>query len=413
MRSRGRARPSPSRASSAVAASPSPAGRRRRAAVRPSGRRRRGRPTTPTPTATPTRCPRRRARPPARAHFCVHWVAEGIDAPEPHRRATATASPTTSSGCWRSPNTSTRSRTASSAGASPRPTAARAAATARPTSTSPRSAAHCSATRRPTAARRRKAAPAAAPPARLPRPRQRLRAFEFPGTKPLHDLEVTFAHEYNHILQFGYDAYQDAWFAESTAVWMEDQVYNGINDYLRYVRRWVQALRHAADRELDQGVRLRGLEQVAGAPLRPRDHPQGLGAARSTPGPAASRSPPTNAAIRAAGGSDFSRDFARFARDVRRVAHRHGLPREATLYPDVPRQGSLPLRRPRARRAASTTRPSSCCACTPSAGAAVVVHAAAPRRRRGRAWPWSAGSAASATAASSQRLTLQARRRAA
>ena len=47
---------------------------------------------------------------------------------------------------------------------------------------------------------------------------------------------MTLAHEYNHILQFGYDAYQDAWFAESTAVWMEDQVYNGINDYLRYVR---------------------------------------------------------------------------------------------------------------------------------------------------------------------------------
>jgi hypothetical protein len=62
--------------------------------------------------------------------------------------------------------------------------------------------------------------------------------FEFPGTKPLEDLQVTFAHEYNHILQFGYDAYQDAWFAEASATWMEDQVYNGIDDYLRYVRRW-------------------------------------------------------------------------------------------------------------------------------------------------------------------------------
>ena len=51
---------------------------------------------------------------------------------------------------------------------------------------------------------------------------------------------MTLAHEYNHILQFGYDAYQDAWFAESTATWMEDQVYNGIDDYLRYVRRWVK-----------------------------------------------------------------------------------------------------------------------------------------------------------------------------
>ena len=66
--------------------------------------------------------------------------------------------------------------------------------------------------------------------------------FEFPGTTPLNDLKVTLAHEYNHILQFGYDAYQDPWFAESTASWMEDQVYNGINDYLRYVHRWVDPL---------------------------------------------------------------------------------------------------------------------------------------------------------------------------
>ncbi len=51
---------------------------------------------------------------------------------------------------------------------------------------------------------------------------------------------MTFAHEYNHILQFGYDAYQDPWFAEASATWMEDQVYNGIDDYLRYVRRWVK-----------------------------------------------------------------------------------------------------------------------------------------------------------------------------
>ena len=41
------------------------------------------------------------------------------------------------------------------------------------------------------------------------------------------DLEVTFAHEYCHILQIGYDAYQDAWIAESTAVWMEDRSTTG------------------------------------------------------------------------------------------------------------------------------------------------------------------------------------------
>jgi len=64
---------------------------------------------------------------------------------------------------------------------------------------------------------------------------------EFPGGTPLSNLQVTIAHEYNHILQFGYDAYQDSWFVEATAVWMEDQVYDGLNDYRRYVRRWVHS----------------------------------------------------------------------------------------------------------------------------------------------------------------------------
>src|SRR5205807_2286344 len=64
-------------------------------------------------------------------------------------------------------------------------------------------------------------------------------ASQFPGTTPLNDLEVTFAHEYNHVLQFGYDVDQDLWLYETSAVWMEDHVYPDINDYLRYVRRWV------------------------------------------------------------------------------------------------------------------------------------------------------------------------------
>ena len=64
-------------------------------------------------------------------------------------------------------------------------------------------------------------------------------ASEFPGTVPLADLEVTLAHEYNHVLQFGYDINQDLWFYEASAVWMEDHVYPELNDYLRYIHRWV------------------------------------------------------------------------------------------------------------------------------------------------------------------------------
>jgi hypothetical protein len=62
---------------------------------------------------------------------------------------------------------------------------------------------------------------------------------EFPGTTAINDLDVTLAHEYNHVLQFAYDVNQDLWFYEATAVWMEDHVYPNNNDYLRYIKRWV------------------------------------------------------------------------------------------------------------------------------------------------------------------------------
>src|SRR5256714_4139796 len=64
---------------------------------------------------------------------------------------------------------------------------------------------------------------------------------EFPRyTEPLQPMEVTAAHEYNHVLQFGYDVLQDTWMLESTAVWMEDTVYDDVNDYVSYLKPWSQ-----------------------------------------------------------------------------------------------------------------------------------------------------------------------------
>jgi Bacterial Ig-like domain len=67
------------------------------------------------------------------------------------------------------------------------------------------------------------------------------KASEFPGyASPTIPLEVTLAHEYNHILQFNYDVIQDTWMLESTAVWMEGMVYPAAFDYLQYLPGWVQ-----------------------------------------------------------------------------------------------------------------------------------------------------------------------------
>lgn len=59
---------------------------------------------------------------------------------------------------------------------------------------------------------------------------------EFAPTAPINALRVTAAHEFFHAVQFGYNSYQDRWLLEGSAVWMEDQVYPTINDYLQYVR---------------------------------------------------------------------------------------------------------------------------------------------------------------------------------
>jgi hypothetical protein len=163
---------------------------------------------------------------------------------------------------------------------------------------------------------------------------------QYPGTAPQQILEVTFAHEYNHILQMGYDAYQDAWFAESTAAWMEDRVYDGIDDYLRYVRRWVKLydtpLTASSIREYGSAVWNEWLARHYGPDIVRQAWSK---AVHTRPGGFSVAA--YDAAIEAAGGPGFEADFVRFARDV--AEWRTGAAfREGPDYPDMPRQAILP-----------------------------------------------------------------------
>lgn len=164
--------------------------------------------------------------------------------------------------------------------------------------------------------------------------------FKFPDTSQLNDLEVTFAHEYNHILQFGYDAFEDGWFAESTAVWMEDQVYGEIDDYLRYMRRWTRLLdtplTAESVREYGSAVWNEWLTRHYGPAIVRQAWVSSIHA--KPPGFSVAA---YDAAIRAAGGPGFGLDFARFARDLAEW-RTNGVFREGPQYPDIPRQGSLP-----------------------------------------------------------------------
>ena len=55
------------------------------------------------------------------------------------------------------------------------------------------------------------------------------------GAPPLNSLKVTAAHEFFHAVQYAYDAFEDRWFMESTATWMEERFADGVNDNLQYL----------------------------------------------------------------------------------------------------------------------------------------------------------------------------------
>ena len=46
--------------------------------------------------------------------------------------------------------------------------------------------------------------------------------------------KVTSAHEFQHAIQMSYDYEEPTWFMENCAVWVEDQLWDDINDYLSY-----------------------------------------------------------------------------------------------------------------------------------------------------------------------------------
>ena len=188
---------------------------------------------------------------------------------------------------------------------------------------------------------------------------------------------MTLAHEYNHILQFGYDAFQDAWFAESTATWMEDQVYPDIDDYLRYVRRWVKRwdtpLTTSSIKEYGSAVWNQWLERRYGDSIVRQAWARAI---HVRPGGFSVNA--YESAIRAVGRSDLGHDFARFAAAV--AEWRTGqVFREGGLYPGHAAPGAAAAGRRAADPAAEPHHLRSCCGCAPTAAAPSSSSATAPR----------------------------------
>src|SRR3954452_8787154 len=152
--------------------------------------------------------------------------------------------------------------------------------------------------------------------------------------------QVTAAHEYNHVLQNGYDYLEDTWMFESTAVYMEEKAYPANNDYLHYVDAWVANPKQP-------------LTKFSAANLKPYgsavwnhwvDHRFGAAAVRGAweqSVAAADFAPEAYAAsIRSAGGEGFPQEFGRFAAAVAEWDDSsEGFP---DRYPDIARDGLLP-----------------------------------------------------------------------
>ncbi len=70
---------------------------------------------------------------------------------------------------------------------------------------------------------------------------------QFPQHTQLEDIQVTAAHEFFHAIQDGYDVFSKSWLKESNATWMEDEVYDNINDNYSYLTNWFAQPWYALD----------------------------------------------------------------------------------------------------------------------------------------------------------------------
>jgi hypothetical protein len=179
-------------------------------------------------------------------------------------------------------------------------------------------------------------------------------AAQFPsyGGDPLKPMEVTAAHEYNHVLQFNYDTAQDTWMFESTATWMEDRVYTDVNDYLQYLTSWAQMtfvpLTYAAS-SADDPLQVKVYGDVVWnrwlqAHFGDDTIRDAWASSRSTK-PQSFAPGAYNASLRARG-STFYSSFATFAADTAEWRAANTAFAEGATFPDVDRAGSGSTHRP-------------------------------------------------------------------
>ena len=57
--------------------------------------------------------------------------------------------------------------------------------------------------------------------------------------KSVKALQITAAHEFNHVIQFGINYYFEPWYSEATSSWIEDEVYDSVNQLYSYANSYL------------------------------------------------------------------------------------------------------------------------------------------------------------------------------
>jgi hypothetical protein len=166
---------------------------------------------------------------------------------------------------------------------------------------------------------------------------------QFPAASGERALAVTAAHEFFHAVQFGYDWLEDLWFMEGTAAWVEDEVYDDVNENVLYLWK-ASVLRHPS---IPLDFAASGFEYGSWIFWRYLSERFGAGIVRDSweraPGRDAYSLRAATAAL-AAKGASFRSAFGDFAAANRMPSRRY---HEGAAYPTAPAEGTRTLSRAR------------------------------------------------------------------
>ncbi len=173
---------------------------------------------------------------------------------------------------------------------------------------------------------------------------------EYGYDDPAIPASVTFAHEFNHLLQVNYDTFQDTWMFEATATWSEEKVYPEINDYLGYIPAFTkfpsEPITATFPPDQDKSLRIYG-SAVWNHWLDTGGGGYGSAVVRrawelsDVVEPADFALSAYDRSIEKGGGKSFSREFVAFTTATAEWRTGFGGFPDAAAYPDVKRKGSL------------------------------------------------------------------------